>query len=1005
MNNRALPPLKVPSGKFPGKYKSAEQFSTNEDARLRCALDEEGVEEEGDLSVLEKCPDEPREIIQHLSGVLRSEPRISKAPLAWFLVHRKLADAFLTSHDMQSMKSAIFHLQQALRGLKRLKSMQSEIPRAEIDIARCFGEIADSLPPPQRRRRRREAIEREMQAADSAMIHAKEASSKDVEMIRDACEEKAASCIRRFNYSRDRSLSAAVLEDAILSLTEATESASSSSPRHQESLGRLAECFLARAADVEDNHKYCVEALQNAHKTMRVMQKTIEDKESLIYAKLQVSIANVLALQLLRGESWPPSNREDGTIEKVLKLVGQATESFDKDDRRDDGYLVSLRCLEAQMRMLKDSREEAMRALRHAAEICESNKNIDMIPNAIRYEIFRGIAFLSDDPLDSLERFRPSSSNPDAVCVYELELARAYYNAGRLDDARAAVFRALPPAFDVLRRYPLETDTLGRTTLDAAISVIGAIVDLGVDIVASVIQRDHADKLKTSGAWLWLSHERGISRKPDEEMPDSNRWQMAQAAFDLLLLMEALAGLPEIQSLGPILTRQFKEQEFLSDSLIESGVAAREACARVCDTANNDSYLFRPPILATQPVPVVSTRSAESTAMQGTLVDQLKPVPIILRTPTTRLKPAQDRSEATAAATKFARLLEECPDYLLSCIGCAFRTKTHEDFLTVADECLLTWAVCGQGQKKSLVGVALYSGQAGIFFTNWDEDCSREFEALASSVRFERGHPSQHCAAKLSHLLKLDALVAGLPDQVEHMVVVLPTALSNVPVHALPIHKSESGETVFLCDRLVIRYATSGAAAAAVNRRCTKRRDSTPLNPLLAFTKAKDKTGRNLETLLCDAIGASWEGPQVQILDADQLLRAIEWSQTQEEKVVDVRNDLKYARGVHMGTVSQGLDTAGGVPSLASGERTVIASKVAPNLFERADMIVLSNGHMPRLDQTPSTSIPTAMLCAGSNAVVTSLWDIPSRGGQKPGLVRAILTAVLWKKFNGMRIR
>lgn len=1053
----------------------AARFSSDDEARLRTLLDEDALEASNvdklvGATVLADCRNgSPRSIIRHLSASLRHEPRLAKAPVAWYLVHRQLGDAFIAqsasaSDDdskLNSKHSAIFHLQQAVRGLEvacKLRSsrtspidLHDELSRAEIDIARCFAQVADTLPGNRRGdRRRRDAVQRQLEAAAAALIHVKAKSAH----FYAAHELRGEALLRQMALVKHDSIqSRELLEKALGSLVEASLGGDSVKPAL---LGRLAECHMAVALSTTDRSRQ-LDSLKQAHKaTLRLQSKLVENSREL--AAAQIAAAHMLALQLELEEA-AVSTCSAATLNSVeAALTSLPHNSTDYVEHR-----VGLRCLEARTWMLEKSLDNALNSLEQADQDMRVVQDRGVATEAarlrrmsLRREILRAIASVAlkrathDDAVaDSSMKGRfkaraltaleaidsdiyctPESrrQNPDAACVCALDLAREKLKSGSFEEAQAAVHNALSSAFDVMRRVLHEPEDNGLTapdtgtTLDAARKAISKIVDLGVDVVTSRIRRDFAEHLRTCGAWFWMpagnvtaGYTKDTSRLPPAHAPYSS--SDPTAAYDLLRLTDTLAALAEIRSLCPVLVRRI-ERGHLPSSLLKAAREAQASCRQMHDAANLAPCFARSEPLAPQPVPVPQQSSA--LVMNGALVDQLKEVPIILRDSAIRIKSDPNREEATAVAERFATLLEaEGTDFLLSCIGRSLRVPTNFDLANAVasiDESIVAWAVCGQHPQTSLIGVALCcsSGgapRAGIFYTSWTQRQSKDFEAQVSTLRCERGQPAHAAAAELSRTLKLGPLVKSLPSFVKHMLVILPPALANAPIHALPID-SAADDPMRMCDRLSVRYATSLAAIAATNHRSRNRRklglyDSSISLPLFAVTKRVDTAFRCWDSLLEGAISAIWQGPQAEVAASNRFSSAI-CSQSLDVKqsgsetdVVRIRKDLRHAHSVQLCCMSHGLDSAGGLPALIINSVGAIHANtvaMAHYLFERARMVAIARGTLPPSAETTLITMPSALMCAGSSAVVASLWDgFP--GNAKSELIRTTLTFLMWREY------
>ena len=950
-----LTPMELASASY------AQRFSSDNEARLKVVLADGSPDFRVDAAfndevlkdVFEALQDETptKQVIKHLSSKLRRDPRLPRAPRAWTKTHLRLAKAFRTKLTAAMLRSAIFHYQQALRGLDFVENPARS--RVEVDMAQSFGLLSDALAQEGKLSRARESATNQMEMAEVAIIHVD--GGKDNSVFRSAKEELATALLRCSAFSETKT--ASILKDA----TEALEASLGDSSESSETLGRLAECYMVRADLAESPEERATE-LTKAHDAIGRLQKVLTPKDE-IMASTYVALAYASAdqLDLTRNEA-----RRQKYARRVLENIEKA-----RDFDIDASARVGLSLLEARTRHLTGGDiAEAIAALERA-------KN-DAASVVLRREIARASAFLlvsspqknlvgaleKIDEVDRLYGAAEAKKNPEAACVCALDVARLCCRAKDFERARVAASRSLRfSCTDVGARLLLSGE---KDLIDAATKAVDAAADLGVDAVSACLLATYADELKRSGAWFWL---------PAKDAHEKERG-LPLEGLELLRFAEAKRGMRRLQSLGPLLLGRLDANR-VPEAVVEAATVARAALSAPREKTSQSIVHERAPRMAPPPVPLAHCRHVVEA---GDLSELPEEVPTLLRHSASRVAGDADRSTQTSTCRVFAKSLidssgeeeeagsskKKSPsssssgrknnnnNLLLALLGASLRVTEYSDLLEFyrmnsdtreRDEAIMSWSLVG---LSKIVAVCVYSCaedelRFGVFVGPWES------------------------GRELGEVLGIEALINGLPPAIKKLAMVTDFALPDFSSLAKKKTSSSSSEEELelLSDIYDIRYASSIATLLAMEKR---RRVSPSRGPRRYGISLRPKVSPASVALYDVAARAGWTCGGAAAMD-----------------IVDPL--LLRGGGGGDATGPFLVRRADGVLISSSSSEDVCQQFVDDELIFGGSAAVLSSAvTMTQVD---------VLLCAGAGTVVAPLWDpVDDRGI----LLRALFFLVFWRK-------
>ena len=821
----------------------------------------------------------------------------------------------------------------------------------EVEMAGCFGELSDVLTDAKKRGRARDSAQNQLEIAEVAVIHATEKRRDPV--VRQAREQLGTALLRCGALTTKIDDVKPMLKDATDALERAVKDDSDNihPDATDATIGRLAECFLARAASADD----VASNLERAHTTIDLLQKRLsDDDDDEKLARISVALAHTLAAQLDLTKDPAARTKYAGRVfEQLTKVV-------DDDE-------VSLSLLEARTHYLSSSSakdevealDAAIAAFDKAKVNADDDKSVPLgreIARAVAYLMMKKATLKSPSPnkdeeedssvsdlkrkalttledVDKVYTDREAQKNPDAACACALDLARACSDNDRI---RILVARSLRFACDIAARTLYE-----GSTFDAVEKAIDNASDLGVDAVSGSLRTAYADDLKKSGAWFWLA--------------PTTRRAIPLEGFELVRFAEAKRSVRRLAHLAPVL---------------RSRLARRPALEAMFQPSSETPGLMlgeRRRRLAPRPLPMIRPTPTKA----GNLSELLATIPTLLRVPATTVQADPDRSIATQKSSEMAAMLEQQQNdddnddgLLYSLIGASLRVTEYSDLLQFPrDEAVVSWSV----HNGSLVAVAFYGAQlkalndvakegslpCGIFVCPWDDKRLSDLRSLASRIS------DNDALSDLGKKLGIDALVQGLPVEITKLALVLADGMEGLPIHVLPAVR-QSDDPQPLGELFEVRYASSVATLLALEKR---RSESGPRPPA--------RYGASLGRIQ----------PRFKLVDA---AFRTGWTSGGGSPVVDVMDDdnlLKRADGVVLH-----LD-----PAESHGQTT---TNLAARRFGGPASVVV-------LPCRATMDVIDVLLASGAGAVVAPVWDPPKPNDDngRGALFLALALLIFWRTY------
>ena len=828
----------------------AGDFGTDEEARVQRRLTPKrprpSSTEEAQSAALavQDCPvprEDPDGAIKFLSRKLRRDRSVSLSCRAWFAVHELLAASFLRLEEQSVvvLKSALYHDERCLEGVASagLGPLDAERPRIECRASQTCGTLAEvlkrkGLPPAQRR----QLAQKECELAELAVENARYVEDDELAKVArlSALDLKGTAYLRRCRLeqadcdageARLPPSSFTALEHAVEALDEACRDFATADG---DALARLGASLEAKAVAARDPDIDAVDlrralealgaacdsscrtgpkkqvaaftastALYAARVAFHLLNTETEDRkvsflcrEARERAARSRELVPSLEADYLEAAGFlrePSADHVNWTAARKALERARSALAFERKSEMPKG---KLRTQDAERALKRGDREAVQRLKdinsavkgRHATLYRETERALGHVSAKLGDRKFavdcweRACAGVDASCRSELKK------RPDAAACTNLELGAMRSLADDRRGAAEAYERACEAAQRVAALAARAHHSLNYAGAEAraqrALELCTQAFNAGVDNTLSAIKAEYA-KCK----WKY----------------DEGSWLKCRGNADALLLLRLAEG------------KRAAERAVHLGSCVES-LVGKGALDEPTQNALRDLDIdIRKTTQAAQPALVASKPVCANPAPPR--LELVASIGLVeLATGPLLLQRTASLVEADADVEPCSRCLERLAHapHLAVQLSCGPRDSRAdlEAILTEATDVLVAFFV----SNEQLVGVAFGDKlrTARLFVRPWD---ARAMEAAVEVTLRGRGLTARKAAAKLAAMFALDELRDAFPKATDVAFCVGP-GLPKIPFHALPLANGAS-----LLDSVVVRYGSSVAELAAVERR------------------------------------------------------------------------------------------------------------------------------------------------------------------------------------------